>query len=431
MRVFICQLKRIFRAPFFLGLLAVFLAFDLYLVFSEASGHKNDWENCRRSVNMVNSVAEETGTKINSTDFKKKFAVVLDSHKRDLKSFYHQKTGKESDDLSVMLDSLEGNIYQMTRGEKNRLYDDTTVLNMENILQNRFGVYRNTDFKKDGETYIHEEKLEGFQAEFIRKNSAALQSRVKEIETDGEEDELYFPGNMCRTHGFLYGILFRALVFESALLGVLIMMYIVNFEFMHGTQALAYSSRRGRKLATNQFGAAFISGLLVPALLMAVVLPAYFALFNFSNLWNVSVSSPLNVEMSGIGFFPVITWTRMTVLQYLWATIGIAFALQAVFCLLAFAVAVFFRNNYAGFIIYAILSMGIIMVPERLPWSTPLPVITAANPFTAWKNCGSWLALSEPTLTYPTYFPVLFLLWGAIAAVVIFFGIRRFRRADL
>ena len=173
MRVFICQLKRIFRAPFFLGLLAVFLAFDLYLVFSEASGHKNDWENCRRSVNMVNSVAEETGTKINSTDFKKKFAVVLDSHKRDLKSFYHQKTGKESDDLSVMLDSLEGNIYQMTRGEKNRLYDDTTVLNMENILQNRFGVYRNTDFKKDGETYIHEEKLEGFQAEFIRKNSAA------------------------------------------------------------------------------------------------------------------------------------------------------------------------------------------------------------------------------------------------------------------
>ena len=383
----------------------------------------------QREINLVNDVAGQTGVQINA-DFQKKFSPILQKHTQDLASLYRQKTGKSVTQPEAMVQELQNNELQMTGAEQDRLRDDATILQLDHSVQSRGSTYDGLDFAAEARNFSSKQNLSGLPASIIANSAAALQKRVDEIRADGEVDTLYFPGTSCRTHSFLYGSLFQAILLESAVLGVLIMRYTVNFEFAHGTQGLAYTSRRGRTLLADQFCAAMLAGMTVPALLMAVSLPAFFTSFHFSNLWNASVSSAMNVENEN-GFFPCITWSRMTVLQYLWANIGLVFALQAVFCLLAFTLAVFCRSSYAGFLLYSFAGFVLAFLPDYLPWNAALPFFAAANPFTAWKICGFWLARSEPACTYPQYFIVLFVLCGTVSAILIFFGTRRFRRADL
>lgn len=421
MKVFWWLFRRICRAPFFAGLLAAFLAFNFYLI---STGSYQ-----QRKINLINDVAGQTGVQINA-DFQKNFSPILQKHTQDLGSLYRKKTGKSAAKPEAMVQELQNSEWKMTGAERNRLSDDATILQLDHSVQSRGSTYTGMDFAAEAKDFSSKQKLSGLPASIIANNAAILQKRVDEIRSDGEADTLYFPGTSCRTHSFLYGKLFKAILFESAVLGVLIMLYTVNFEFAHGTQGLAYTSRRGRKLLADQFGAAMLAGLAVPVLLLSVALPAFFTSFHFSSLWNASVSSAMNMETES-GFFPCITWSRMTVLQYLWANIGLLLALQAVFCLLAFTLAVFCRSSYVSFLLYSFAGFVLAFLPEYLPWNAAFPFFAAANPFAAWNICGFWLARSELACTYPQYFIALFVLWGAASAILIFFGTRRFRRADL
>lgn len=110
---------------------------------------------------------------------------------------------------------------------------------------------------------------------------------------------------------------------------------LVNYEFACGTAGPTYASRRGRRLPADQFHAALLAVTLVPATLMAVVLPVFSANFHFSNVRGSYVSSAMNAEPSGMSIVPYVTRRPMTMLQYLWANIGIVL-LQVAFCLPAF-----------------------------------------------------------------------------------------------
>lgn len=422
MDIFRHQLKRILRAPFFPGLLAVFLVFDLYLL-STLSGAQHD-------INLINDVAGQTGVRINA-DFDKKFSAILSAHTRDLAELYRGKTGKASADSSAMLQSLAQNYYTLTAEQQGRLLDDSAILRLDKAIKNRDAFYEGYDVNSAGQAYLRRGNISGSPAQFISRSCAQLQERVVQIKSDGEKDTLFFPGTVYQVHGFLYGTLLKAIVIESAILGVLVMFFTVNYEFAHGTQDLAYASRRGRHLPADQFRAAMLAGMLVPVFFMAVALPVFFANYHFSNVWNSFVSSGMNAEPHGMEVVPYVTFRPMTVWQYLWVNIGLTLVLQAVFCLLAFAVAVFCRNSYVGFLGYALTGMLLMNIPSILPWNTMLPLILAANPVIAWYDCHNWLTQVDIFDAYPGYFPVIFLLGTTATAVAVFFGIRRFRRADL
>lgn len=422
MDIFRHQLKRIFGSPFFLCLIAVFVAFDLYLI-STLSGARHD-------INLINDVAGQTGVRIDA-EFKKRFALILDAHTKDLEKLYLLNTGKASTDLSAMLQSLAQNYDTLTAEQQERLLDVSTILQLDKAIKNRGAFYEGYDVNAAGQTYIQRGKITGAPARFISQNCARLQERVVQIQSNGERDTLFFPGTIYRVHGFLYGTLLAAIVMESAILGVLVMFFTVNYEFAHGTQNLAYASRRGRKLLRDQFRASMLAGMFVPVFFMAVVLPVFFANYHFSNVWNSFVSSGMNAEPNGMEIIPYVTFWPMTMWQYLWANVGLVLVLQAVFCLLAFAAAVFCRNSYIGFLGYALAGMMLINIPSVLPWSTMLPLILAANPVIAWYDCGSWLTQVAMIDAYPGYFPLIFLLGASVTAIAVFFGTRRFRRADL
>ena len=422
MDIFRHQWKRILAAPFFLCLIAVFLAFDLYLI-STLSGARHD-------INLINDVAGRTGVRIDA-EFEKKFALILGAHTKDLEELYRLNTGETSADPSVMLQSLARNYDMLTPEQQERLLDDNTIVLLDKAIKNRGAFYEEYDVNAAGQTYIQRGKITGAPARFISQNCARLQERVVQIKSNGERDTLFFPGTVYQVHGFLYGTLLKAIVMESAILGVLVMFFTVNYEFAHGTQNLAYASRRGRKLLGDQFRAGMLAGMLVPVFFMGAALPVFFANYHFSNVWNSFVSSGMNAEPNGMKIIPYVTFGPMTMWQYLWANIGLVLVLQAVFCLLAFAAAVFCRNSYIGFLGYALAGMLLISIPSVLPWNTMLPLILSANSVVAWYDCGGWLTQVAMIDAYPGYFPVIFLLGASVTAIAAFFGIRRFRRADL
>ena len=422
MDIFRLQFKRILCSPFFLGLLAVFLVFNFYLI-STLSGEQQE-------INLINDVAGQTGVQINP-NFEKKFRPIVNTHIGDLGELYRQKIGKAPTDANAMAKSLSEQFYELSAEQKKRFRDDCAIIQLDGAVKGRNAIYEDYSVTQDGKIFLKQGKVTGTPAAFITHNCAELQDRVVQIKTDGEKDTLFFPGTVYQVHSFLYDTLFRAIVMESAILGALAMFFAVNYEFTHGTQNLAYTSRRGRRLTADQFRAAMLAGMLVPVFLMVTALPVFFANYHFSNVWGSYVSSAMNAEPHGMQTVPYVTFWPMTMWKYLWAHIGLALVIQAVFCLLAFAVAIFCRNNYIGFLGYALGWMITVNIPYVLPWNTMVPLILWANPVIAWGNCSNWLTQIGVCDAYPWYHLLIFLLGAATAAVAGFFGIRRFRRADL
>lgn len=422
MDIFRLQFKRILRSPFFFGLLAVFLVFNFYLI-STLSGEQQE-------INLINDVAGQTGVQINA-NFEKKFRPIVNAHIGDLGELYRQKTGKAPTDANTMAKSLSEQFYELNAEQQKRFRDDCATIQLDGTVKGRNAIYEGYSVTQDGKASLKQGKVTGAPAAFITHYCTELQDRVAQIKTDGEKDTLFFPGTVYQVHGFFYGTLFRAIVMESAILGALAMFFAVNYEFTHSTQDLAYTSRRGRRLTADQFRAAMLAGMLVPVFLMVTALSVFFANYHFSNVWGSYVSSALNAEPHGMRTVPYVTFWPMTMWQYLWAHIGLALVVQAVFCLLAFAVSIFCRNNYVGFLAYALGWMITVNIPYVLPWNTMIPLILWANPVIAWDNCSNWLTQIGICDAYPWYHLLIFLLGAATAAVAGFFGIRRFRRADL
>jgi hypothetical protein len=71
----------------------------------------------------------------------------------------------------------------------------------------------------------------------------------------------------------------------------------------------------------------------------------FFLRYDYSAVWHDNVSSSNNVNFFGE---PLITWHSFTVAGYLWATIGAAAGLTAVFGLFGYAIGTFFRSGYAA-----------------------------------------------------------------------------------
>lgn len=422
MNIFCRQLRRILSAPFFLFLLAAFLLWNGFLISQKMP--------MQREINLINDIAGQTGIHIN-TDFQRKFQKIADASEADLRTFYQAKTKQAPADDQKMLYDLTETGLPLTGSEQDHVRDIAAVLNLRNAVQQHAEIYHDFDMNKRGTYFLKKASADASLTSFLKPNYAKLQQRVEQIRQDGEMDTLFFPGTTYEMHSFLYNTLLKNILIESAILGVLVMLYSVSFEFMHGTQALTYTTRRGRILTFDQFGASLLTGLLVPLFLLGITLPVYFSKFHYSNLWNSMVSCGMNAEQHGMEIVPYVTWEPMTMRQYLWTSIAILFGIQVIFCLLAFVTAVLCRNSYIGFLGYALVSMALLALPDMIPIRSLPAYLTFCNPITAWYSCGTWLTQACSTAVYPQYIPIMLYFWGFLAVVLMFFALRHFRRRDL
>lgn len=262
---------------------------------------------------------------------------------------------------------------------------------------------------------------------------ALLQERVDHLAQTGAALHLYAGPITHDSHQYLYNTLFRVLLTESVLLGLLCALYLVGYEGLSGTQSLACASRTGRGLWRSKTLVALAAALGLYALLALLTLGPYLLLWDYSGIWEGSVSSQFNYYIDMLYSRPFLTWMDFTVESYFAAMIVAGGGLVAVFTLMGATVGLLIRNTYGAAIAaaaFCALLLGLSSTLANLGlWSVYM--LTTFSPVYLWLTINGWFTelglggLVPWQETVSLTFNLL--VWGGLALL----ALRRFGRKDV
>lgn len=260
-----------------------------------------------------------------------------------------------------------------------------------------------------------------------------LQARVDHLARTGAALDLYAGPITQDSHQYLYNTLFRAIVAEGILLGLLCALYLVGYEGMAGTRSLTCASRTGRELWRSKTLAALAAALGLYALLALLTLGPYLFLWDYGGIWSASVSSQFNYLVDMLYPRPFLTWADFTVGGYFAAMVAAGGALVAVFTLMGAVAGLMTGHTYGAAIIAAAFCALLIGLSSALAnlglWWVYL--LTTFSPAYLWLTINGWFTeLGQGGLIpwQETVGLVLNLLvWGGFTLL----ALRRFGRKDV
>ena len=285
--------------------------------------------------------------------------------------------------------------------------------------------------------------LAGFYANVMESSPAAqrvmewkyglLSKRAARLSETGAAMDLYAGPVTCKAHEFLYSRLFRSVVMEASLLGMLSMLYLLGCEGQWRTASMVCASRTGRRLYRKKLLAGLTAAGFLYALLAGLTLAVYFSLWDYGGMWNASVSSQFNYLTDMLVRRPFLTWADFTVGSYLAAMLAMGAALTAAFSLLAGVCGLLLRNTYLAALVLAVIGFGgvglVSLLGEAGLWAVYLAALFQLGP--CWLGVAGWfteLGMSGVVPWQETAAAGLNLLvWGVGCAL----ALRRFRRKDL
>lgn len=285
----------------------------------------------------------------------------------------------------------------------------------------------------------YEQSLEA-ENEFFGKIIASLMARKYEkagIEAArklacGEINYVAFAGETGRIFNSVSGTLGVLMVAECSLIAVLAVMYSLSCEHISGADMLVYSTRKGRrKIVLSKIAASVLVSSGVYAFIFILGYGIYFALNDFSQVWNVPVSAYYNFISVNSNGMPVLAWSSMTFLEYFIFSSLLGYAIMLVFMLFAAAVGLASKNTYAGFGLLALtvlLNVALIVVPPDSPAGLLLINMFPAgiiNTMPAWFQYGSSITLFAYQET------ILVILWLLLMAAVLAVSLRYFAKKDI
>ena len=210
--------------------------------------------------------------------------------------------------------------------------------------------------------------LSGFYNGYVKSSPAAaalmdrkydrLAERIAHLSETGAAMDWYGGPITHYVHQFLYGTLMRAVLTEGAVLGMLSVLFLLGYENQQRTAAGVYASRTGRKLCRCKVLAGITWALAVYLLLAAVTLGIFLLFWDWSGVWNGSVSSQFNYVIDLFYPRPFFTWTDFAAGGYLAAAVGLGGLLTVVFALLAAICGAVMRNVYLSALLLALLLCG-------------------------------------------------------------------------
>ena len=156
---------------------------------------------------------------------------------------------------------------------------------------------------------------------------------------------------------------------------------------------MVYSTKTGRGIFKYKFRAGLMISAICFAAIAGVTLLVYFCVFDYSQIWNASVSSGFHYVSTMIGEKPFLTWIPFTVRGYLFAVLGLGFGLSIVFAMMGACIGFLSRNSYIGTILFFMLSLAMLAAPyafaEAGIWSGYFAV--QFLPVCLWWSFPSWL----------------------------------------
>ena len=261
----------------------------------------------------------------------------------------------------------------------------------ETYLQELKKQYDSLDMMEIKET---KENLYNYQAtgifeKFIDSNYTKLQERVEEIKANGEVDDVTYPGEAYRLHTKLYAKIFRAILLEMGIFVVLCILYLMDYERLQKTSSLVYSTHTGRKIQVFKWSAGLLSGLGIGCGLMAITLAAWFLSVPYKGFWNCSVSAALAMEPREMLAYPFITYEKMTILEYLIASILFGLLLLIVLGILTGVVQFLLKNSYFAVLAIVILLLGDLYL-TTISFGSVWDLVVSWNLAYLWSSSGAW-----------------------------------------
>ena len=347
MRVFRWEVRKIVETPALWVFLAACLLINSILIFT--STYDRDY------ARFVSKTATQLGTRVDA-EFLEKL-----------------KQAPQSEERERLLQMLGSTLYVDVNGQ----------------VKGSFGKIDTADY---AEAFIKGLGMSGPIADLFTAKYDALQPVIDRLAAEGADADLYAADLSNELFRQLFDALLHALLTEGILLAFLSVLLSMGSEALHRTSALVLSSRIGRRIALTKAGAGTLCGLGFYFLLNAVSLPFYFLQWDYTGVWNSSISTSLHMSPDYLVPRPFLTWTEMTVGQYFWMQLALGAALVLVFCLIGVLVGLLVRNTYAAFVAVVAAGMLLLLLPgwfSALRWFWAMFAFLL-SPFQIWSLQNSW-----------------------------------------
>ncbi|MFT4146227.1 MAG: hypothetical protein QM644_17390 [Mobilitalea sp.] len=259
-----------------------------------------------------------------------------------------------------------------------------------------------------GESYIAASGAKGSFAKAMRDKYTALQKVVDEKAVKNESLSLYFASATYDRHQQLFKGLTGWLLIEGALIGILLVFLSVGHENNHRTEAIVYSTKKGRDILRTKITVSLTAGLGIYFILSIITLLVYFSFNDYGNIWGSNVSSLFNYRYDLIaGYRPFLTWHNHSVLTYLMAMIGMSAGVIICFSLMAFSISLLMRNYYIGFLVFLVINAAIVVLPMQIPQTLTVGIYaryySMLTPVWLWLKHSIWFTDGDVDILWPHF----------------------------
>lgn len=241
----------------------------------------------------------------------------------------------------------------------------------------------------------------GAYAHYIEQNYKKLQGRVQEMKQSGEGNYGFYPGLIYEFHSTLYGKIGQNLLIEMAVLVVLCVLLLMDYERIHKTRDIVIATKVGKKSMKKKAFIGCLFGLFYSGLLMLGTYLYFFLHISFQGLWKVPIASSIMAEKQGLLFYPFITFWKLTEIQYFILNILTSIGFLVLIAGITIALQLLLQNSYFTFLVESLFYMGLYVFAWYFEAINFLDVIIILmNPITLWRTCGSWFMEADLRIAF-------------------------------
>lgn len=376
--VFRFEFKKILRIPILWFLAVVFIGFDLLFIGTNLY-YKDD-------IVAINEAIKETGTYITETSL---------------------KTLNETTNPVVQDFSLRA-------AYRKSVYDGFDMISLKERKEELQGL-----------------TLKGNLKEFVDNCYEKLQTRVEQITSTNEADGGFFPGDWYRMHSFLFGTMFKIVLLQMSVLIVLSVIIAMDYDRIHHTLDIVYSSKIGRKRLMKEVMAGLLVGILISVFLFLIVFAIYFLVFPYDGVLKTPISSGLMAEVRGMLYYPYVTFVPLTVGEYFLCCTAFAFCFITLMGLLAAVMMLIWKNSYLSFLGLVTFCLLLLITAMDVKTGTLFDVLILFNPSILWIQCGEWFMESN---LYTSFHGYEWIAWffNLFIVLILLYGLKlKYEREDL
>lgn len=285
-----------------------------------------------------------------------------------------------------------------------------------------FDAYGETSFDQIESMACRDKTFDGLAGRLVSGNFDKLEARVETMSVK-EKESLTFTGGY-KLHSYLFVGLFPLLAAEGMLMVLLATVYLLHFEGYFQTEDLMLTTRTGPRMYVVKLVAAGVFGLILCVLLVCVSLGIWFALIDYSAIWDSYISSVFNAEKRTINdwyivFYPFVTWHPMTIAGYLKASLGILLLLYIMAWVLSGIGALLIRQSFLLLACAGISVMGLYAVGNLVQIPGLIDFVLKCNPVHLILKGGYWFMDYAAGDTYQGYEWLVCGLWIGVGGVML------------